>query len=648
MNKFNLLSLLLLLSLSSLLFCMQYDGAGAGGYPGDYTNKPLEQLELQRSPKVISDELKLNQLPEELLEKILNHVYNLSIISKSCKSLNSITTPITKKRLLLIRPKLHEIISREIFNTYISLPETISLESIFDKNADIREIKKWLSKSKNKNFRNRILIQAATGHNSRLRNHETIKTLLLSGANIDKLDIDKSTPLLLAIESSYLDKIEKEEIVNILLDLDANVNASNRYKITPIKAAIKRGYAEIIKALLNKGTNVNTRDNCKSTPLLLAIECSNLNKNDKKEIVNILLNFGANVNSSNCYKTTPLNAAILRGYVDIIKTLLSKGANVNTRDNCKSTPLLLAIESSYLNKNDKKEIVKVLLDLNAKINVKDIDKTTPLKAAILRGCVEIVEILLSKGSNKDDCINIYFEYGEAFKDISPETDRFKRHEKIISILAETGANIPKYRGRCENTHLAKMLEEIYKKQLDRKKNQIINLLDDKIWSNNPENKETINNILHWTIENDFIDIVKQLLLLNPDINSYNEDGYTALMIAVEKGNIEIVNALLEKPNLIIDTPNDHGGAVFEFCSKDTPLDDTALSLAIEKGHIPIIKALLEKNANINLIPSYILKNKFVGDDEIEKTLNQARQARSLTSKSNNKAHSQEHEGAGGC
>jgi ankyrin repeat protein len=78
------------------------------------------------------------------------------------------------------------------------------------------------------------------------------------------------------------------------------------------------------------------------------------------------------------------------------------------------------------------------------------------------------------------------------------------------------------------------------------------------------------------------------LLTNPivlaAINKKNKDGKTALMIAVERGNANAVNLLLEKGKA---DPN-----IAEI--------ESMLSLAAEKGHEQIVRLLLDKFINLNV------------------------------------------------
>ncbi len=65
-----------------------------------------------------------------------------------------------------------------------------------------------------------------------------------------------------------------------------------------------------------------------------------------------------------------------------------------------------------------------------------------------------------------------------------------------------------------------------------------------------------------------------------EINTTNQEGYTALMLAAEYGHTEAVRLLLAMPDIAINTSNQDG--------------DTALIFAAEYGHTEVVRLLLAK------------------------------------------------------
>ena len=94
-------------------------------------------------------------------------------------------------------------------------------------------------------------------------------------------------------------------------------------------------------------------------------------------------------------------------------------------------------------------------------------------------------------------------------------------------------------------------------------------------------------ILISAIQKELSDVVKKILELRVDISKVKEEGYlgfTLLLLAIDKCNLEIVKLLL-KHNADPNHLNNDG--------------DTPLYLAVSKGHIEIVKELLNNGAEVN-------------------------------------------------
>ena len=92
------------------------------------------------------------------------------------------------------------------------------------------------------------------------------------------------TALILAADKGY------KEIVDILLENNADVNAKDNNGWTALILAAENGHKDIVIILLQNNANVNARSDSDVTALLAAV------KNDYKPIVEILLHNRANIN----------------------------------------------------------------------------------------------------------------------------------------------------------------------------------------------------------------------------------------------------------------------------------------------------------------------------------------------------------------
>ncbi|CZR67067.1 uncharacterized protein PAC_16966 [Phialocephala subalpina] len=171
------------------------------------------------------------------------------------------------------------------------------------------------------------------------------------------------------------------EVVKLLLEKGANVNAAIEDGSTPLHRASMNGHLESVKLLLEKGANVNTATKDGSTPLHRA------SYNGHLESVQLLLEKGANVNAATEDGLTPLHQASYNGHLESVKLLLEKGADVNAATRYRSTPLHRASYNGHL------ETVQLLLEKGANVNAAIRDGLTPLDYASKNGHFEVIKLL---------------------------------------------------------------------------------------------------------------------------------------------------------------------------------------------------------------------------------------------------------------
>ncbi|WP_353287613.1 ankyrin repeat domain-containing protein [Wolbachia endosymbiont (group B) of Gerris lacustris] len=127
----------------------------------------------------------------------------------------------------------------------------------------------------------------------------------------------------------------RTEIVEFLLNKDANIEAKDVYGKTPLHEAAK-GKLDMVKLLCKKGANIEAKDHDDWTPLHYAVKYGNLDE------VKFLCEKGANIRAKSKKGGIPLCIADQFGKVDIIDFLLSKGATIEASDFNDNTALNLA------------------------------------------------------------------------------------------------------------------------------------------------------------------------------------------------------------------------------------------------------------------------------------------------------------------
>ena len=176
---------------------------------------------------------------------------------------------------------------------------------------------------------------------------EEVRRFLWQGVNVNSLD--GISPLHLACRNNHVD------VIILLVDSKANIDANGHNDITPLHVACQREHREATKILLSNGANVNSKDFAGSTPLHFVVIHNDL------EIVKLLIARNADVNATDNHKRTPLHGAKSS---QVARVLLENGANVQAREgSVQNTPLHNASASDHNGILDAKmETAKCILE----------------------------------------------------------------------------------------------------------------------------------------------------------------------------------------------------------------------------------------------------------------------------------------------
>ncbi len=200
---------------------------------------------------------------------------------------------------------------------------------------------------------------------------EIAESLIAHGADVNATDRDGLTPLHLAAYQS------RREIVKLLVGKSANVNAKTREGSTPLIKAIEwfagteRGHLaltsraeiasmmDVVRLLIDNGADVNAADTYDDTPLILAVASG------EKSLVELLLARGAAVNSKGHEGVSALYTATIAGQNEIAELLIARGAEVNAGTKTGFTPL------GYAARDGNRAMAELLIAHGADMNTKD-------------------------------------------------------------------------------------------------------------------------------------------------------------------------------------------------------------------------------------------------------------------------------------
>ena len=202
------------------------------------------------------------------------------------------------------------------------------------------------------------------------------------------------------------------DIVKLLLENEADVNAKDRSGETALFNAMDAGHSQVVELLLRHEPSVESVANFEQTKLVRAVKMCDV------AAVQMLVLAGADVNYACIDQRTPLMTACSIGCRTMVLELLNHGANVNQqipardgltlcdgRKNSSSPTCDTALAIAVCNGDVTiaKDLLMAGADVNLSCCVSQKYTTCTLDAAILTGNLHMVYLLLSHGASTDHC-----------------------------------------------------------------------------------------------------------------------------------------------------------------------------------------------------------------------------------------------------
>jgi ankyrin repeat protein len=370
--------------------------------------------------------------------------------------------------------------------------------------------------------------------------------------------LDKNN-LLLAAKDGHID------IVKLLIDKGADVNAKSSNGWTALMLASETGYIDIAKLLIDKGADVNAKSSNGWTALMLASKAGHI------DIVKLLIDKGVDVNTNRDIGTTALVSASGAGHIDVVKLLIDKGVDVNAKDNHIRKVIMYAYPAhprKILKRNmgmtalmsasgaGHIDIAKLLIDKGADVNVKSNDGWTALIDASVNGHVNVVKLLIDKGVD----VNANRDIGTT----ALVSASGAGHIDVVKLLIDKGVDV-----NAKSNDGWKVIMYAYPahpRLTDGRHMDMTALMLASIAG--------------------YIDVVKLLIDKGANVNAKNNNGWTALMlvsqIAHQMSHIDLIELLIDKGADVNAKSNDGW---------------TALKLAKKIRHSTVVQILRNAGAN---------------------------------------------------
>ncbi|KAJ5430099.1 hypothetical protein N7491_007115 [Penicillium cf. griseofulvum] len=251
---------------------------------------------------------------------------------------------------------------------------------------------------------------------------EKAKRLIDQGADLDDCDNQLGiTPLHCAVYRG------NEEMVELLLNSKANINATCKDGQTVLHIAAEQGHRKLIRFLLHRRVKSRTANQKGETALQLAIGTTH-----DEATIPVLIKSRFDMDVQNTLTgNTALHRAVELRRPRILAFLLEKGANMNVLNRDGLTALQLAC------KTDNCEAVSLFLERGAQLEIRSSHGTTALHISALQGNWVAFDLLLIGGAD----INAWDSEGDSLLHMQarePSTTSIAAH-----LLAQ-GANIEAY------------------------------------------------------------------------------------------------------------------------------------------------------------------------------------------------------------
>ncbi|KIY04223.1 uncharacterized protein Z520_00917 [Fonsecaea multimorphosa CBS 102226] len=374
-----------------------------------------------------------------------------------------------------------------------------------------------------------------------------VKALLAAGANINARHGQNGyTPLHFAAKES------SQQVVEILVERGADINARSNTGRTPLWEAAFAGIAPNVRLLLEARAEILSELEAGWNPLHAASHTGSV------ECIKLLLDYGVWSDDKTNWKDTALLLAAKPGHHDACEVLLKDGCSLDAQNEDGDTALILAAGAGHAS------VVNLFLAARASVNIVSFTDDTALSIAVAQGHTEVVRLLLDHGADQN--------FVPAEKAAMLFLAIHDGHRDVVDILIGSGINLDLKWRSWTPLYLAASEDDI----------TTVNQLLEKgaeIDCPGPEGMT----VLHWAIRHKREELASRLLDLGHNVDACTHNSWTVLHEAVDVGQLDIATRLV-RAGALVNTPSMSG--------------TTPLHVCCRTGNLDLLDLLLKAGANI--------------------------------------------------
>lgn len=350
-----------------------------------------------------------------------------------------------------------------------------------------------------------------------------IRFLLENGASINHKNSSGRT----VMHDAALE--ENEKVFQILMTQNPDLSITDHYGRSVLFDAVDGGNLNIIREVVNNINDINIVDNTGQTALFIAVLKENT------EIAKFLISNGIDVNVLDKKRQTALFNAVVLGAqnISVVELLLEKGANLNIKDYSEKTLLdeilkiisivndsSAKVEGKYKYASKDRNYLKltgILIDLGLAIDRTDADGKTILYKEVQRENYDTIDFLIASGAD----INAQDDDGRTV--LFDAVLKGPANMNMIDHLIAKGADID-HRDYLERTVVDDLAEAVLITQNNKKptSRRFFDLVDGE----------------------DYLVLMKKMLLFKPRINKPKRDGRTILFDLINQNNLELIKLVI--------------------------------------------------------------------------------------------------------